>query len=282
MDPTGFALVTGGASGISKAVCITFASLGAGGVLVADINLEAAKATAAECRKVAKNPNFRAEAIHLDVVQEEAIQAAVDKALELFGRIDYCVNGAGVIGEACDIADCHLDTYKRTMDINVQGTFLMTRTVSKTMSLQDPVPVDEAYPARGITRGAIVNIGSIASYISLPKSAQYVTSKHAVLGLSRASALDNVPHNIRVNCVCPSWVDTPLVDDVVSQFPPLQEFILSQMPMGRMGLPQEIADVVVFLCSPRASWINGANIVVDGAMTVGVYTPSPPTRAEDN
>ncbi|KAI1125482.1 hypothetical protein F5Y10DRAFT_246880 [Nemania abortiva] len=282
MECTGFAFVAGGGSGIGKSVCLAFATGGVRGLVVADINLAAAIETAEACKKIAKSPDIKVEAVHMDVSLADSVQNAINFMVKNFGRVDYCVNAVGVLGEHSDIAESGLESFQQTMNINTQGVFLVMRAASAAMAKQEPVLIDEARPVRGLSRGAIVNIGSIASYIVLPKSLQYVASKHAVLGLSRSGALDNIKHNIRVNCVCPSWVDTPMVSHVVNEFPPLHDFILSQMPMGRMGLPEEIADVIVFLCSPKASWINGANIVVDGAMTIGVYTPAPPASADES
>ncbi|KAI0913453.1 hypothetical protein F4823DRAFT_622237 [Ustulina deusta] len=269
MSLTGFAFVAGGGSGICKATCLAFAKEGVRGLLVADINLEAATKTAIECGKVAKNVEFKAEAVQMDVTRADSVENAMETMITTFGRVDYCVNGVGVLGESAD----------KTMEVNTQGVFLVMKAASAAMAKQKPILIDEALPIRGASRGAIVNIGSIASYIALPKSLQYIASKHAVLGLSRGGALDNIKHGIRVNCISPSWVDTPMVSTICDQYPPLEDVILSQMPMGRMGLQEEIADVIVFLCSPKASWINGTNIVVDGAMTLGVYTPSPPAKA---
>ncbi|KAI0974905.1 NAD(P)-binding protein [Xylaria arbuscula] len=276
MDLEGFAFVAGGGSGISRAVCKAFAGSGVQGLLIADINLDAATQTGLECAKVATNPSFRVEAVEMDVVQPSSVENAMDMMIQMFGRIDYCVNGVGILGEHSDIAELNPDAFKNTMDINTHGTFLVTRAVSAVMATQAPVMLDPKMPSRGVSRGSIVNIASIASYITLPKALPYVTSKHAVLGLTKASASDNIKHCIRVNCISPSWVDTPMIRGAIDQHPPLENFITSQMPMGRMGLPEEIADVIVFLCSSRSSWINGANIVVDGAMTIGVYSSNPP------
>ncbi|KAI0404726.1 NAD(P)-binding protein [Xylaria palmicola] len=276
MDLTGFSFVAGGGSGISRAVCKAFAGSGVQGLLIADINLDAATQTGLECAKVAKNPNFRVEAVEMDVVQPSSVENAMDMMIQMFGRVDYCVNGAGVLGEHSDVTELNLEAFRKTIDVNTQGTFLVTRAASTVMATQTPIVLDPALPSRGVSRGSIVNIASIASYITLPKALPYVTSKHAVLGLTKASASDNVKHSIRVNCVSPSWVDTPMIRGIIDQHPPFEQFITSQIPMGRMGLPEEIADVIVFLCSPKSSWINGANIVVDGAMTIGVYSSNPP------
>ncbi|KAJ3578753.1 hypothetical protein NPX13_g1818 [Xylaria arbuscula] len=274
MDLTGFAFVAGGGSGISRAVCRAFARSGVQGLLVADIDLDAATQTGIECAKVAANPTFRVEAVKMDVVQPSSVENAMNMMVQLFGRVDYCVNGAGVLGEHSDITGLDLDAFRKTMDVNTWGTFHVTRAASAVMAQQEPIVLDPELPSRGVSRGSIVNLASIASYITLPQGLPYVTSKHAVLGLTKASASDNIKHSIRVNCVSPSWVDTPMIRGAIGHYPPLEQFIMSQMPMGRMGLPEEIADVILFLCSSKSSWINGSNIVVDGAMTIGIHPPN--------
>ncbi|KAI1480142.1 hypothetical protein K445DRAFT_11493 [Daldinia sp. EC12] len=272
-DFTGNAFVTGGGSGISKAVCVAFARRGVRGLVIADINLDLAMKAAAESKAVAINPEFRVEAYQLDVSHPESVQNAVDRMADTFGRIDYVVNGAAVLGEYNEVSETGLDTLRRTFDVNVQGSFLVLKAATKVMAAQKPVVIDESLPARGVSRGVIVNISSVVGQIALPKIVQCVASKHAVIGLTKTAALDNVKHNIRVNCVSPSWVDTPVVQSAIKSVPTLEKTIISHLPMGRMGLPEEIADVVLFLCSPSSSWVNGTNFVVDGAMTVGPCSP---------
>jgi NAD(P)-dependent dehydrogenase (short-subunit alcohol dehydrogenase family) len=180
------------------------------------------------------------------------------------------------------------------MDINVQGTFLVLGSVTAAMTSQEPQAVDPNVPARGSSRGAIVNLGSIASFIALPQSPQYVASKHAVIGLTKSAgkssggpaskqtfrpavlmilypALDNVGNGIRVNCVCPSFVETPMMRNLFAAAPPMEQAILSQLPMGRLALPEEVADLIVFLCSSKSSYANGGVFTLDGAMTVGPH-----------
>ncbi|KAI0110205.1 NAD(P)-binding protein [Daldinia grandis] len=272
-DFTGNAFVTGGGSGISKAICVAFARRGVRALVVADINLELAIKTAADSKAVAINPEFRVEAYQLDVSHPESVQTAINRMADTFGRIDYVINGAAVLGEYNEISETGLDTLRRTFEVNVQGSFLVLKAATKVMASQKPVVIDESLPARGVSRGVIVNISSVVGHIGLPKIVQCVASKHAVIGLTKTAALDNIKHNIRVNCVSPSWVDTPVVQGAVKSLPALEKTISSHLPMGRMGLPEEIADVVLFLCSPGASWVNGTNFIVDGAMTVGPCSP---------
>ncbi|KAL7619835.1 hypothetical protein AAE478_010380 [Parahypoxylon ruwenzoriense] len=273
MELTGNALVFGGASGICKAVCMALAKAGVQGLLVADINFEAATETAIAAKAYATNPGFRAESVEVDVSVQDSVERATEEMVQIFGRIDYCVNGAAIVGLLSDIASSDLESFRKVIDINVQGSFLVLKSVTGAMISQEPLANDTSLPTRGVTRGSIVNLASVASFVALPQAIPYVTSKHAVLGLTRNAAFDNIKHNIRVNCVCPSWVDTPMVTRLTNESPPMHQQIMSQLPMGRMGLPEEIADVVMFLCSTRSSWVNGSAFTVDGAMTLGPYIP---------
>ncbi|KAH9908543.1 NAD(P)-binding protein [Xylariomycetidae sp. FL2044] len=268
MNLHGNALVIGGASGIGQACAEAFAKDGARGVLIGDLNLDAARDVAVRCRAIAKSPDFQAEAVQIDVTSQEAVELAAGYMVKAFGSIDYCVNTAGIaILNFAEIADVELEQFKRLQDVHVNGTFLVLRTISSIMRNQPLKPVDASQPGRGASRGAIVTMGSIASFSSVHKCAQYVTAKHAIVGLTKAAALDNIKHNIRVNCVCPSFTDTPMTRGTDATFAPdARKTYLASLPMGRLATPEEIADAVLFLCSPRASWVTGTAFLADGGM----------------
>ncbi|KAI1299883.1 hypothetical protein F5Y03DRAFT_243144 [Xylaria venustula] len=269
MNIGGCAFVIGGGSGISRAASVAFAKEGARGLLVADIDLEAALKTASDSRASATNPDFRAEAIQVDVTLPEAVQKATAYMVETFGRIDYCVNGAGVTGKGfAHIADTNFDQFQSVLDVNVNGLFHVLGAVSSAMKNQEPQVIDANLPVRGMSRGTIVNLASVSSFRGLPHAASYTTSKHAVVGLTRVAALDNIKYGIRVNCVCPSWVDTPMVSRISQVTEGFEKSMLSTLPMGRLAAPEEIADAIIFLSSPRSSWVNGSSMVVDGAMSI--------------
>ncbi|KAI1751896.1 hypothetical protein F4782DRAFT_503570 [Xylaria castorea] len=269
MNIDGCTFVIGGGSGICRATSIAFAKEGARGLLVADIDLEAATKTAADSRISATNPDFRAEAIQLDVTIPDSVQHAVRYMIEIFERIDYCVNGAGVTGKGlAHIADTSFHQFQTVLDVNVNGLFHVMGAVSAVMKNQEPRAVDANMPVRGVSRGTIVNMASVSSFRGLPHAVSYTTSKHAVVGLTRVAALDNIRYNIRVNCVCPSWVDTPMLSRISKVTEGFEKVVLSQLPMGRVAAPEEIADAILFLSSPRSSWVNGSSMVVDGAMTI--------------
>uniref|UniRef100_A0A0B7K9C6 Uncharacterized protein n=1 Tax=Bionectria ochroleuca TaxID=29856 RepID=A0A0B7K9C6_BIOOC len=243
MDITGFALVVGGGSGIGRECAIAFAEEGASGLIVADLDLPATP-------------------FKVDVTSEDSVNRLMACVRATSGRLDYCVNCAGIgVERAAPIAEASLAEFNRFLDVNVSGTFLVTRAASSMMAAQEPIK-DSPLPVRG----AIVNMGSAASFVSTPQMVQYTTSKHAILGLTKNSALDNAALGIRVNCICASWVDTPMVRKAIDKSPISRN--LSTVPMGRMAHAKEIADSVMFLCSQRSSFITGCGLIVDGGTTL--------------
>ncbi|KAI0849724.1 NAD(P)-binding protein [Daldinia vernicosa] len=265
MNIDGYALVIGGGGGIGRACALGFTKEGAAGVMVADIDLAAAICSATDCKRKSARMDFRVQAAHIDVTVEESVKRVIASTVKAFGRVDYCVNSAGIgVENASEMAEANVAEFSRFQTINVTGTFLVTRDVSAIMKMQEPKPADAAYPERGMIRGAIVNIGSLASFVAQPGMVQYTASKHAVLGLTKNAALDNATHGIRVNCVCPSWVDTPMVRRAIEQVSGLEQTIKTLVPFGRVARPEEVADAVIFLCSPRSSYVTGCSLVIDG------------------
>ncbi|KAI0894279.1 NAD(P)-binding protein [Annulohypoxylon nitens] len=269
MDITGYGFITGGGGGIGSASCKALAKAGVRGLLIADLSLQAAEKVASEAQAVATSPVFRAIAIHIDVTLEESVSHAIAHMIESFKRIDFCVHCAGIPGGTFDeVSSASFEDFKHLLEVNVQGTFLVTSQVLAKMRLQEPKQLHPTQAQRGLSRGTLVNMASLMSYMPLPGMVQYVTSKHAVMGISKTAALENVAHNIRVNCVCPSYVDTPMVTRATEVVPGLEQNILSGIPMGRLATADEVADVVLFLCSPMSSYMTGCGLVVDGGMSI--------------
>lgn len=239
------ALVTGGASGIGKAVTFKLADEGAA-VVVVDLNEEAAKAVADEV--VAKGS--KAVAFAADTTDPDKVKAAVDTAVSEFGGLHLAFNNAGISGPTGRLADIDIEGYKRLMDVNLNAVFY---------GLYYEIPA--IISAGG---GAIVNTSSVLGLVGDPDAGPYVAAKHAVGGLTKAAALGYADKGVRVNSVHPGYIDTPLLNGLPKEW---YDGLVSKHPIGRLGTAEEVAELVTFLLSDKASFITGSQHVIDGGYT---------------
>lgn len=241
-------LVTGGAAGIGAGVATCFAQAGYS-VAVFDIDGAAAARMAKELSAVAP-----AIAIQGDVSDENQARVAVERTYREFGSLDVLVNNAGIEIEG-SVATLTAAQWDRQIAVNLRGVFLMSKFAVERM--------------RG-NGGSIIHISSVHAFVSWPGCAAYDATKAALIGLTRAMALDHGSEHIRVNAICPGYIDTPLMDRWLDSVPNRDETlrrVLACHPLGRMGTPRDIAEATLFLASEAASFISGASLVVDGAMT---------------
>ncbi|MFE5736205.1 glucose 1-dehydrogenase [Streptomyces celluloflavus] len=242
------ALVTGGASGIGRACALAFARAGAA-VAVADIDDAAAERTVADIHAAGGS----AVAQTCDVTSPDQTNNAVVRTVELFGRLDCAVNSAGVNEASPATADLTEHTWARLWSVNVKGMWLSMRAEITYM----------------LTRGdgALVNLASTLSHVAMRNSAAYVATKHAVLGLTRAAALDYATSGIRINAVCPGPVETAMMHTALNNDPDAMEQLRNTAPTGRFTSPDEVASGVLWLCTPGASHVLGHGLVIDGGWT---------------
>jgi NAD(P)-dependent dehydrogenase (short-subunit alcohol dehydrogenase family) len=244
------ALVTGAGSGIGRATALAFAREGAW-VAAADLKLDTAQETA----RLVEKAGGQAVAIEVDVTDDDTVAAMVGAAVRAFGGLDCAFNNAGIAAYQVNaagqkIADVAPEAWARLLDVNLTGVWRCLR--------------HEVTQMRTQGGGVIVNTASIAGLVGLATSSAYVAAKHGVVGLTRTAAADHAEENIRVNAVCPGFIETPMMVDTMRR---RGERIMANVPMARMGKPEEIAEAVVWLCSDRASYVTGAAWTVDGGYT---------------
>ena len=236
------ALITGGASGIGEATCRAFSSAGAS-VIVADVDRARAEGLASELAG--------ASALILDICDEGAVKTA----LAGMSRLDILINNAG-IGLVGSVEETELADFQRLFRVNVEGMFLMTR---------------YAMPLLLAAGGSIVNIGSVAGMVGIRKRFAYCATKGAVVAMTRQIAVE-YPTQIRANCICPGTVDSPFVEGYLEKYhkhekEKVRAELNQRQPIGRLGRPEEIASLALYLCSPEAAFVTGSVIAIDGGWT---------------
>ena len=239
------AIVTGAASGIGRATAIAFAASGAS-VVVADVDATRGEETVALARAAGSRAVFQ----RCDVSSPTEVEALIARAVSEYGRLDFAHNNAGINSLAAD--EWESKNWDRSVGVNLTGVMLCMRAEAAVMLAQG--------------KGAIVNTASINGLVGNASQPAYTATKHAVVGLTRHGALKWARKGVRVNCVCPGVIDTPMVEGVASR-PEIRKIMEGMTPLGRFGKPEEVAAGVLWLCSDAASFVTGHPLVIDGGAT---------------
>jgi NAD(P)-dependent dehydrogenase (short-subunit alcohol dehydrogenase family) len=239
------ALVTGAGSGIGRASALGFAAAGAS-VIVADLDPDRTDETV----QLIKNADGEAIATVCDVTQADQVKAMVDQAVDEFGRLDYAHNNAGITGLPAPTADYTEEDWDRVIATNLKSVFLCMKYELPYLVLQGG--------------GAIVNSASGAGLVGFPGLSAYVASKHGVVGLTKAAALEYASAGVRINAVCPGSTRTAMLEGYMGGDPQMEKLMSAATPLRRLATPDEIAAAVIWLCSDAASFVLGVAMPVDG------------------
>ena len=248
------ALVTGAGSGIGREIALLFARQGAH-VAVADINDDGANAVAKEIT----SGGDKAFAVHLDVSDLASAEAAVAVCVERTGHLDILVNNAG-IGLVGSLTETEPADFDRLVSVNVNGVYYCSQAAVKQMLAQEP---------KG---GAIVNMASVAGQVAVARRFAYGTTKGAVISMTQSVAMDYIDQGIRCNCICPGTVESPFVEAYLQRYhagevEETRTQLHARQPLGRMGRPDEIAPLALYLASDEAAYVTGSQMTIDGGLT---------------
>ena len=238
-------VVTGGASGIGRAAALKFAAEGAR-VVAADVRIEGGEKTAELIQRAGGVASF----VKCDVSQAGEVEALVARAVEIYGRLDWSHNNAGVAGQSAPTADCAEENWDRTIGTNLKGVWLCMK-----------YEIQQMLKGGG---GAIVNTSSTAGVVGVKSSPAYAAASAGIIALTRSAALEYADAGIRVNAVCPGVIRTKMIEDVARAAPNFEAQVATATPLRRLGTPEEVAEAVWWLCSEAASFVTGQTLTVDG------------------
>ncbi|MBV6451862.1 MAG: Levodione reductase [Anaerolineales bacterium] len=242
------AFITGAAGGIGFATAQAFAEAGAA-VAIAGNHEESARAAAETLTRA----GHQALGLQCDVSDEGQVAAAVEKTVSVFGRLDFAYNNAGIHAPSVETADAPAEDFDRVIAVNLRGVWACMKHELRQMRKQGS--------------GVIVNCSSQSGLAGIAGLAAYTASKHGVIGLTKAAALEYARRGIRINVICPGTVDTPMVAKARADHPAEMQTVIDDIPLGRMGTAEEIASAVLWLCSPGAGFMIGQIVAPDGGYT---------------
>ncbi|MFH5886328.1 glucose 1-dehydrogenase [Halalkalibaculum sp. DA3122] len=243
------AIVTGAATGIGRATAVALAKEGAN-ILVADINQQELAKTLA----LIEQEDVDGVSMKTDIARPDQVDNMVRQALKTFGRLDIACNNAGIGGAMKSTAEYTEEEWDQVINVNLKGQWLC-------MKYEIPAMLETG-------EGSIINISSILGKVGFARAAAYTASKHGLIGLTKTAALEYAEDQIRINAICPAFIDTPMLEQAgITTDEETKEATIALHPVGRLGTPEEIAEAVVWLASSRSSFVTGHALMVDGGYT---------------
>ncbi|BCS18243.1 SDR family NAD(P)-dependent oxidoreductase [Aspergillus puulaauensis] len=255
----GVALITGAASGIGRATARLFAREGCRKLILADRNKHGLQET--HDMITSNHKDVSVQVSPTDVTIESSVSGMVQRAVCQFQRIDYAVNAAGLMSVPRRSHETTLEEFERINSVDYKGLWLSCRGVIRQMRTQEPLRTHDGRPGN---RGAIVNVASVLGQVARPNAAPYCGAKGAAISITQADAIDYSADNIRINCVLPGVIHTPMIDHILEYYRPE----INMQALGRLGTADEIADCILFLCSSKATFVQGAAFAADGGYTI--------------
>lgn len=241
-------LITGAGSGIGRGAALAFAREGAA-VVVSDLNEESGQ----ESTSLIESEGGQSTFIRCDVTDPKQIADLVQSTLEKYGRLDIAINNAGIGGNIAKLAEVPEAEYRQVLDVNLGGVFFGMQQQIRQMLTQE-------------SGGRIVNVASVAGLRAMPSNSVYTATKHAVVGLTKAAAMEYARQNIRINAICPAFTHSGMVDKLFALAPGYEQKLLKNIPLGRYGEPEDIAQGILWLCDPANSFVTGLALPLDGGM----------------
>jgi len=246
------AIVTGGSKGIGRAIAVAFVEAGAA-VALAARGQQDLERTAKEMQRA----GGRALAVPTDVTDPEQVRGLVDRTVSELGTVDILVNNAGAAPFMASFAETRPEGFEKYFRANFSSAVLCTRAVAPVLLAKKD--------------GCVLNVASVAGFVATPGESYYGSAKAALIHFTKTIAHEWASSHIRVNAIAPGWIDTPM-NDSLRQIPEVSRSILNSIPLGRWGQPEDVAAAALFLCSPAASFITGAVLIVDGGQTMASLT----------
>ena len=239
------ALITGAAAGIGRSTAFAFADEGAK-VIVSDVDTNGGEETV----DMIEEQGGEAQFIACDVSETAQVEDLIAGTIDAYGQLDFAFNNAGIEGEKAPTADCTEENWQRVININLSGVW-------RCMKAEIPHMLEQG-------GGAIVNCASVAGLIGFNTLPAYVSSKHGIIGLTKTAALEYAEQNIRINAVCPGPIQTEMIDRIIEENEDMKSNLIQGVPMKRFGTPEEIAEIVTWLCSQKSNYITGHALPADG------------------